>query len=212
LPRKPQFKTEDVVEAALKLVRKNGWTGLSASAVAGELGCSTMPIYSHFKNMDKLQDEVVKKGWEILYTYESKKYTGDVWVDQSVGYVRFAKKEKNLFLCMFDGRNLELQRKMLREHWLYLSSLLEGYTPLADLSEEQGLRIRYSRAMLSHGVATSVSVGWSQLLQNDDLLEKYLTMTSMAMLKGYQEIDADQFDTDIHLLEERFKKIIKDLR
>ncbi len=210
MPRKPQFTIKDVIEAAFKLVRQNGWSGLSASAVAGQLGCSTMPIYSHFKNMEKLQDEVVKKGWKLLYEYESKSHTGDVWVDHAIAYVEFAKKETNLFLCMFDGRNLDLQRKMLREHWIHLSHLLEGYAPFTGLSEVQSLRIRYSRAMLSHGVATSVSVGWSRLLQSDDLLKKYLTMASKALLKGYKDIDVENGGDNLSL-DERFSEIIKDL-
>jgi hypothetical protein len=51
MPRKTQFAAEDVVTAALELVRVNGLAGLSAPEVARKMGSSTMPIYSHFKNM-----------------------------------------------------------------------------------------------------------------------------------------------------------------
>ncbi len=210
MPRKPQFTTNDVTDAAFKLVRKSGWAGLSASAVAAELGCSTMPIYSHFKNMDKLQDEVVKKAWVLIQKYESKQYTKDAWVDQAVGYVRFAKKEKNLFMCMFDGRNLKLHREMLREHWINLSQLLDGYEAFSGMDKELSMRIRYSRAMLSHGVAVSASMGWSVLLRNNGVLEKYLTTVSQALLKGYRDVTAGDHGGDLNL-DKNFKEIIKKL-
>jgi len=195
VPRKPQFTKNDVIEAAIQLVRKRGWAGLSAPAVARKLGCSTMPIYSHFKTVKKLQDEVVKNAWILIGQYESKHYTGDAWVDQAIGYVRFAKKEKNLFRCMFDGRNLKLQRKMLREHWANLSSLLEGYEAFRGIDEKQCLRVRYSRGMLTHGVATSIINGWGFLFEGskiaptkNEALAKYLTMVSRALLEGYQVV------------------------
>jgi len=178
----------EVIEAAFKLVRAKGWSGLTASAIAQALGSSTMPIYSHFKNMDKLQDEVVKKGWILLQDYEAREFTGDAWVDQAIGYINFAKQERQLFLCMFDGRNLKLHREMLLDHWRNLSRLIQGYEPFSDLDEERCLCIRYSRAMLSHGVATAVSMGYGMILEHDGTINEYLTDASQALLKGYTQI------------------------
>ena len=98
MPRKAQFSAEDVVTAAFELVRENGLPGLSAPAVANKMGCSTMPIYSHFQNMQALEDEIVKKAWKLSMEYKSKTYTGDVWIDQGIGYVRFSKDEPNPFI------------------------------------------------------------------------------------------------------------------
>jgi AcrR family transcriptional regulator len=207
MPRKPQFTLNDVIETAFELVRKNGWPGLSASAVANKLGCSTMPIYSHFENMGKLQDEVVIKGFELLHEYESMEYIGDAWVDQAIGYVCFAKKETNLFMCMFDGRNLELHREMLFKHWQNLSDLLEGYPAFKDLDDEQRMRIRYSRAMLSHGVATSVSMGYGEILESDELIFGYLKSASQALLIGYKAIAPLEGEAKLSLTEK-----IKEIR
>jgi AcrR family transcriptional regulator len=187
MPRKAQFSKSDVISAAFELVKQSGWSGLSAAAVADKLGCSTMPIYSHFKNLEKLQDEVVKKGWELVKDYESRQFTGDAWIDQAIGYVRFSKKERRLFMCMFDGRNLELHREMLHEHWRHLSQLVEGYDAFVGLSEEKCMVIRYSRAMLSHGVATTVSMGYGEILEDDAKIADYLTNASHALLRGYDK-------------------------
>jgi hypothetical protein len=206
MPRKPQFTIGNVIAAAFGLVRKNGWPGLSAAAVADSLGCSTMPIYSHFKNMQKLQDEVVRKGWLLLQAYESKPYCGDAWIDQAIGYVHFAKKEQKLFMCMFDGRNLKLHREMLKAHWQQLTMQVEGYAPFGDLEEEQCMRIRYSRAMLSHGVATSVSMGYGEILEDEETIARYLTGASHALLSGYQQAPPLK-DEDKIRLKEKFDDI-----
>ena len=56
MPRKTKYSAEDVVMAAFELVREKGLAGLSAPAVAKKMGCSTMPIYSHFENMQALEE------------------------------------------------------------------------------------------------------------------------------------------------------------
>ncbi len=189
MPRKTQFTTEDVVAAAFELVREKGLAGLSAPAVAGKMGCSTMPIYSHFKNMEALEDEVVKKAWNLIVRYEAEQYTGDVWVDQAIGYIRFARNETNLFKCMLDGRNLELKYDMHQRHWQYLAERLEGYEAFDGFDEEQRASIRYSRSMLSHGVAMSPNIGLNKIIiENDELLAGYLSNVSQALLRGFEAL------------------------
>ena len=207
MPRKTQFTIENVVMAAFELVREKGLAGLSAPAVADKMGCSTMPIYSHFKNMQALEDEVVKKTWGLVMKYQSQRYTGDVWVDQAIGYVRFARNEKNLFKCMLDGHNPELRYEMHQKQWQYLAERLEGYDAFDRLDEEQRTRVRYSRSMLSHGVAMSPNTGLNKVIVEDDkLLAGFLSTVSQALLKGYEALPPLEEDKK-RLLEEKIKKI-----
>ncbi|MCG8685575.1 MAG: TetR/AcrR family transcriptional regulator [Desulfobacterales bacterium] len=187
MPRKVQFTAEEIVDAAWELVREKGWEGLSVTAVAKKIGSSTMPVYSYFENLDSLKDAVTKKGWEILMAYEKKNYTGDVWVDQSMGYIRFAMEHTHLFYAMFDGRNVELQSKMLWKHWQSLVESLEDYQDLKDLEAEQRFLIRYSRAMMTHGVATAVLDKRGKFLQAEGMIENLITAASKAILEGFKK-------------------------
>lgn len=208
MPRRQQYTAEDVVRAAFELVRQKGLKGLSAPSVAAEMGCSTMPIYSHFKNMQALEDEVVKKVWKVVMKYQAKCYTGDVWIDQAIGYVHFAREEKNLFKCMLDGRNLELKYQMNLRHWENQTENLKGYDAFKDLDDEKIMRARYSRAMLSHGIATSARIGLNKIfIENDDLLCRFLTDASQALLEGYLKIPPIEGEQR-RLLEEKRKKLI----
>jgi len=205
MPRRTQFTPDDVVLAAFELVRNKGLTGLSAPAVAEKMGCSTMPIYSHFKNMQALEDAVVKKAWDLVREYQTKPYTGDIWVDQAIGYIRFAREEENLFRSMLDGRNAKLKYRMNRRHWEKLAKFLENYPRFRDLDDEKIARIRYTRAMLSHGIATAPRIGLNKIfIESDKLLARFLTDAGQALLKGYQKVPPLQGE-ERRLMEEKIK-------
>ena len=58
MPPKPKFTREEIVAAAFAVVSKQGADALTAREVAKELGCSTRPIFTVFKDMDELKEEV----------------------------------------------------------------------------------------------------------------------------------------------------------
>lgn len=210
MARKSQFSADDVVQAALELVRQKGLAGLSAPAVAEQLGASTMPIYSHFKNMQALEDKVVRLVWEKIRKYQCAHYTGDLWVDQAIGYIRFAREERNLFKCIIDGRNQELKYELNRREWEHIGVALEGYPPFKNLDAKKIARARYARSMLSHGIATAAKIGLNKMVfEEDRLLARFLTDVSKALLIGFEEIPPLEGE-ERRLLEEKMKKIITD--
>ena len=207
MPRKTKYNADDVVLAAFELVREKGLAGLSAPAVAQKMGCSTMPIYSHFKNMQALEDEVVKKAWKVSMAYKARTYTGDVWIDQGIGYVHFSKEESNLFKCLLESHNPELKYEMHLANWHFLEEQLDGYEAFNDLDEMQRERVRYARAMLTHGIATAERVAANRvLLEDDELLILFLTNVSKALLTGFKDLPPVA-PKDRRKFEERKKKI-----
>ena len=207
MPRRTKFSTDDVVQAAFDLVRSKGLAGLSAPAVAQQLGSSTMPIYSHFKSMQALEDAVVKRAWDLMDRYQTQSFTCDLWVDQAIGYIRFARDEPHLFKSILDGRNQELKLEMNRKHWDALGKSLKGYPAFQELDEEKIARIRYTRAMISNGIATAAKIGLNKLfIENDKLLARFITDASQALLNGYQQV-APLSGEERRLMEVRLKQI-----
>lgn len=45
---------ERILKAAAEVVRKEGAEALNARRIAAEIGCSTQPVYSQFRNMSEL--------------------------------------------------------------------------------------------------------------------------------------------------------------
>ncbi len=182
--RKIKYSAGDIVSKAFELVRESGWSGLSTKAVAKEIGCSTMPIYSQFKNLKDLEHAVMEKSWDLLMQYEAREHTGDVWIDQAIGYVFFARDEHQLFRSMYDGRHPEKQRELLSINWEYLCRNLHDYSPFKGVEEEKLSQIRFSRVMMTHGLASMVNIGWSPQIQEDKIIIEKITSGSRALLKG----------------------------
>ena len=55
---KNKFTREEMVAAALRVVRRKGADALTAKALAEELGTSTQPVFTCFGTMDALKTEV----------------------------------------------------------------------------------------------------------------------------------------------------------
>ena len=55
---KNKFTKEEMVEAALRIVRIKGVDSLTAKTMAYELGTSTQPIFTAFGSMDSVKREV----------------------------------------------------------------------------------------------------------------------------------------------------------
>ena len=95
------FTREQITEAAIDLIRKEGWQAVSARSLAKKIGCSTMPIYSHFHSISDLEEELLKKVDEYLREYQRRSYSDNPLLDMAVGYVVFARDEKLLFRFLY---------------------------------------------------------------------------------------------------------------
>lgn len=58
MPPKPKFTREEIVNAALALVSERGADALTARELGVRLGSSARPIFTVFRGMDELQEEV----------------------------------------------------------------------------------------------------------------------------------------------------------
>ncbi len=108
MPPKPKFTREEVVEVALKLVSEKGMESLTARELGERLGSSARPIFTAFRNMEELTDEVraaaMRKydtyvGTAVNYTPAFKRF--------GMQMVLFAIEEPNLFRLLFMRDNQE---------------------------------------------------------------------------------------------------------
>ena len=98
--------------------------------------------------------------------------------------------------------------RMNRRQWELLGEALEGYAGFKGLNQAEIARIRYVRAMLSNGIATSAKIGLNKLVaENDQLLAKFITHASRALLAGYRDIPLFEGE-ERREIENRLKEII----
>lgn len=104
MPPGRKITKEDVINAAVELVRRRGTKAITARNIATELKCSTQPVFSQFATMDELYFEVIKKADAICFRYISQeidrgKYPA--YKASGMAYIRFAKEEKQLFKFLY---------------------------------------------------------------------------------------------------------------
>ena len=61
MPPKIKIPKEAIAQKAFELTRAYGFEKVTARLLAGELHCSTQPIFHAFRNMEELKEEVYKK-------------------------------------------------------------------------------------------------------------------------------------------------------
>jgi AcrR family transcriptional regulator len=157
-----KFISSDIVDAAFRVIRRQGWEKCSARAIAQELGSSTMPIYSALKSMKNLEDEISRRASDVLIGYQTRKWSGLGFLDMGVGYVMFAQEEKNLFRMMYyhepgETEDVELQEKYRGYVFDALMERLEHETAMEGLTIEQRRSVLYKMWVFSHGLAVLIN-------------------------------------------------------
>lgn len=104
MPPKVRVTKEDIIQASLNMVREQGVDALNARSLAKYMGCSTQPIFSNYASMDALRQDVMNNAYSLYMNFlkqetESNQYPP--YKATGMGYIRFAKEEKELFKMLF---------------------------------------------------------------------------------------------------------------
>ena len=102
MPPKAKFKKEEIIDAALEIVREKGMEALTARALGTQLGSSSCPVFTVFQNMEEVQDEVIKAAKRLYKEYVERGLAEEP-AFKGVGsqYILFAKEEPKLFQLLF---------------------------------------------------------------------------------------------------------------
>jgi len=97
-----------LVDAARRLLEREGPTALSLRAVAREAGVSPAAPYHHFKDKGELMAAVARQGWDLLNETlaQAKERAASVRARMSelgVAYVTFARQNPALYRVMYDS-------------------------------------------------------------------------------------------------------------
>ncbi len=155
MPPRPKISEIMVVNAALKVARRDGHQRINARSVAKELNCSTQPIMYHFQTIDDLKSAALERIARFHRDYILDIAEGqNPLIAVSLNYIRFAAEEKNLFRFLFDaeggGRSLPLMIQCGD-----IRPLTHGLPFGTDVSDE----VLFDTAVLAHGWASVIARG-----------------------------------------------------
>lgn len=102
MPPKPKFTKEEIVRAALELVRERGADALTAREVGKQLGTSSSPIFTVFADMDELKAAVraMAKARFDAYMAAAEEFF-PAYKKRGMQWVKFAEEEPRLFQLLF---------------------------------------------------------------------------------------------------------------
>ncbi len=171
----PKFKftKEEITEKALEIVKENGMQALTARSLAVTLGSSSKPIFSLFKNMEELQNEVIKKSKEVYQSFIERAMNEDKYPPykaSGIAYINFAKRERELFKLLFmrdrTGERIEENREEIRP-------LIGLIMKNLGICEDDAYLLHLELWIFVHGVATMAATSYLDL--NEAFISSALT-------------------------------------
>lgn len=170
---KVKITKEEIVAAAIELVRQRGEVALNARNIATALNCSTQPIFSNFSSMEELRMEVITAADQLCNQYIKKEVEGGAYPAYKatgMAYIRFAKEERELFklLYMRDRSQEVVPKEMVLDN--EMEGILHDNTGLAGATAKL---FHLEMWAFVHGIATMFATGFLNL--DWDLVSKILT-------------------------------------
>jgi AcrR family transcriptional regulator len=180
MPAKKQISKEMILSASMELLMQDGMDAVNVKRIAKKLNCSTQPIYLSFENMDALRSELSAKVIEKFVSDMNKDGTPDLF---GMYYIRFAKKEKNLFRYIFMRENAFEELRPVLDPMIEASTkrLMEEYS----ISKEDALYFHDQLWMQAHGIASMIATDYCNW--NLEKVERMLAQCKADMGRRYEE-------------------------
>ena len=163
MARKVTVSREVILDAALKMLIREGYSSVNIKSLAAEIGCSTQPIAWHFENMDGLRLALAEYAKEYAEKKAAPKKGNAIEGFEYMGesYVKMALKEPNLFKFLYLGESPLGKPYELKEvsGAKENEEMIIGIAELTGLSYEQIARVIKNTIIYSHGIATMLATG-----------------------------------------------------
>lgn len=184
MPPKVRTTKEEIVNAAVEIVRSSGEQALNARMIASELNCSTQPIFSNFATMDELRLAVVEKVDAICNACIDREITTGnypAYKASGMAYIRFAKEEKELFKLLYMRDRSEETIPTAVE----LTAEMEGIvSACTGLDEQKAKLFHLEMWAFVHGIATMFATGFLDL--DWELVSRMLTDAYQGLRKQFE--------------------------
>lgn len=192
MPPKAKFTREQIIEAALDIVRESSLDDLTARALGKKLGSSACPIFTVFENMEEVQQSVFEAARAVYKEYIEKGLS-ETPAFKGVGtqYILFAIEEPKLFQILFMHESaavptLDHVLPLIDESYdKILFSIISGYG-----MEKNAARKLYRHLWIyTHGIATLCATRMCRF--TGDEISKMMTEVFISLLKTMKEGNAN---------------------
>ena len=180
---KVKITREEIVKAAVEIVRHQGAATVNARTVAGELNCSTQPVFSNFPTMEDLRVAVREEAMKIYGAFlrrgrEDNRFPA--YKSEGMSYIRFAKEETELFKLLFmrdrDGEESDTEKASFTQ-------IATEVQQLTGLDQDAASLFHLEMWSCVHGIATMFATNYLDL--EWELVSQMITHIYMGLRKQY---------------------------
>lgn len=195
---KNKFTKEEMVEAAMRVVRSKGIEGLTAKTMAEALGVSTQPVFTAFGAMDGVRQAVYAAAVRIYDRYADAGLHEKIpFLGVGMQYIRFAREEPELYRFLFLTRSQD-QEYSAMQSMRHLQELVRPtLTDVYHMTVEEADCYFRDLWFVVHSLSTLIVTG--DCPYSDREIGGILTSFSLSVCKSIKEIPgfaANAFDRD----------------
>ena len=154
MPAVRKVSKEQIIDAAVEVLRDNGFSAINARSVAKKLGCSTQPIYFSFRNMEELKAALTERAIQMhtqrvrdslrIHEGNDSRYSS-----YGMGFVKFAAEEKQLFRWLY----LEGEQLGPYQNDVLTSEVISVITEEFGYEEDVARRFHQDMVYFTYGLA-----------------------------------------------------------
>lgn len=187
MPPRIRFTKEDIIEAALELVRREGEGAINARAIAAQLGCSTQPLFREYSSMDDIRRDVFGRAWEKYGEYIKRisAAADRTYKGTGMAYIKFAMDEPELFRMIFmcDRRGTDPGQDPTIDY------VLESLMSAAEFTRDEAIRFHRHMWIYVHGLAVMQATHFVDMDESD--ISEMLGEEYLAMLERFRRLRLD---------------------
>lgn len=163
MARKAQISKEVILQKALEMLIRDGYSSINIKTLSSEIGCSTQPLVWHFGNMEGLRKALAS----YALTYANQKIApsaqdaAEALAQVVAAYVQIALREPNLFrfLYMNSDSSASLSDNEELKSDDSFGELLRRLAASYQVSGEKIGRYLQHIIIYTHGIASLVVAG-----------------------------------------------------
>lgn len=184
MPPKPKFTREEIVDAAMKIAASRGMKALTSRELGAALGSSARPIFTVFKNMDEVKNEVRRAALRCFEDY-AKKAKGYTPAFKQVGLqmIMFAKEQPELYRLLFMSENFGAEGfdDIYRNLGATADDCIWYIRRDYELTAEEAMTLFRDTWIFTCGVGSLIASGVCSFSEND--IQDMLSREFSALLK-----------------------------
>lgn len=186
MPPKAKVSKEDILNACISLVRKNGKNAFKAREIAKELNCSTQPIFSNFKSMEELKAEALRYATKVYNAYQEKLIKSGKYPDYKalgMGYIMFAKEQSELFKLLFmRDRRYEKSADLIDSDF---EKAIATVMKSTGLNRDDASIFHFEMWAFTHGIAAILATSFLEF--DYEVIDKMLTHQFEGMVMRFKK-------------------------